>query len=315
MRLPALLALLLGPLGALLGAQAPAALEQGASAVRPTEHPFLWVVEGRTPSYLFGTIHIPDERVTTLPDVVDEAIEGADALYTELAMDGVTMGKAAAGFLLEDGRTLREVVPADLYARMREYVESKGHSMAMFERMKPWAAATQLALLDYLEAMMKKAPLDMALYARARDAGKEVGGLETVEEQLGVFEHLTDDEQVAFLELSLEDVVEAEKEGESAIEQLVQVYLAGDEDALAEEMKAWVGEESPLMRELERALIVDRNVRMAARIAEKVEQDPHTSFVFAVGAAHFPGKYGIVNLLEAEGLEVERIGSPEPSSP
>ena len=35
--------------------------------------PFLWLVEGRTPLYLFGTIHVPDDRVLALPPSVMKA--------------------------------------------------------------------------------------------------------------------------------------------------------------------------------------------------------------------------------------------------
>ena len=48
--------------------------------------PFLWKVElpgAKTPSYLFGTIHLPDKRVITLPKVVDKAVERCDALYCD----------------------------------------------------------------------------------------------------------------------------------------------------------------------------------------------------------------------------------------
>ncbi len=41
-----------------------------AQGIKPTEKPFLWKIEGEVDSYLYGTIHVPDKRVTTLPKVV-----------------------------------------------------------------------------------------------------------------------------------------------------------------------------------------------------------------------------------------------------
>lgn len=310
-RLPSMLAWLL-LLAATLLAQGPA---EPAAPVRPTEHPFLWVIEGEVPSYLYGTIHIPDERVTTLPAVVDEALARADAVYTEIELDVVALARVAGGVMLEEGRTLRELLPDDLRTRLVAYLERKGYSLDGFDATKPWVLATQLPLLDHLEEIMSKTPLDLVLYERARREGKQVGGLETVDEQLGVFEGLTLEEQVAFLEVTLDDVLEAEAEGSSALEELVEVYLGGDEARLAEEMNAWVGEDEPVMLKLERALIVDRNARMAQRILEKLEANPGTSYVFAVGAAHFPGEYGILNLLATEGVDAQRIGVPEPANP
>ena len=56
-------------------AQVPAPADGPAAAPAvavPTqvERPLLWRIELAPPSYLFGTIHLPDERVTKLPPVV-----------------------------------------------------------------------------------------------------------------------------------------------------------------------------------------------------------------------------------------------------
>ena len=40
-----------------------------------SKRPFLWGIEGDKPSYIFGTIHLGDERILTLPDVVIERIQ------------------------------------------------------------------------------------------------------------------------------------------------------------------------------------------------------------------------------------------------
>ena len=58
-----------------------------AQDVKPTEKPWLWIVEGEKPSFLYGTIHVPDDRVLALPEVVEEAIGLSDGLLCELKMD------------------------------------------------------------------------------------------------------------------------------------------------------------------------------------------------------------------------------------
>src|SRR5215472_8171208 len=75
-------------IGASAGAQAP--------AVQPTQKPLLWRIEGTVPSYLYGTIHIPDQRVLALPDVVTRAMNASDAVYTEVVLDQATLSAAAA---------------------------------------------------------------------------------------------------------------------------------------------------------------------------------------------------------------------------
>ena len=76
-RTRALLASLLAFAFALLATAAPRAQET-VEAQRPAQaekvatldkvvRPFLWRIEGPVPSYLYGTIHLPDDVLTALP--------------------------------------------------------------------------------------------------------------------------------------------------------------------------------------------------------------------------------------------------------
>src|SRR5687767_1251819 len=66
-------------------AQAPAQTQAPVSAVKT---PFLWRIEGPVPSYLYGTIHVPDAQVTVLPPAVEKAFASSAAVFTEIPMDG-----------------------------------------------------------------------------------------------------------------------------------------------------------------------------------------------------------------------------------
>ena len=53
-------------------------------------NPFLWRIESKglqAPSWLYGTMHMGNDRLVALPEVVEKARDGADALYCELAID------------------------------------------------------------------------------------------------------------------------------------------------------------------------------------------------------------------------------------
>src|ERR1041385_2813329 len=81
---------------------------------KPTQHPFLWRIEGRVPSYLFGTFHLPDPRVTTLHPAVEQALANCDALFTEVPMDYKPTAKEAAQLLLPPDKQLSDVLPRDV---------------------------------------------------------------------------------------------------------------------------------------------------------------------------------------------------------
>ncbi|RMG12327.1 MAG: TraB/GumN family protein [Planctomycetota bacterium] len=277
----------------------------------PTEKPFLWKLDTEPPSYLYGTMHVPDKRVTTLPSVVREALDEVDAFYGELALEPELQAQLMPRMMLPAGKTLQQVLPEKTYKRLGDYLSGRGLGMLVpaLQRMKPWAVSAQLQQLDYMmELQMGAKPLDQLLYSLSKQKGKEVGGLETPDEQLSVFESLTLEEQARQLEDTLEQLEKAAKEGKKASEDLLKLYVAGDLEAIERKATEEFDLEDPTEKKLYKLLVVDRNVRMADRIHERLEAAKgKKSYFFAVGVLHYPGEQGILALLAAKGYGITRI--------
>jgi hypothetical protein len=139
------------------------------------------------------------------------------------------------------------------------------------------------------------------LFQRARQAGKQVHGLETIAEQLEVFEGLPLDDQVALLR----DAVEQFAGIDALHAELLAAYKRQDLAAMMaiNEAAMQIGDRR-LAEKFQRRLIVDRNHRMAERLEPYLKQGG--AFV-AVGALHLPGEQGLVRLLEERGYAVRRV--------
>src|SRR5690242_17448218 len=172
-------------IGASARAQAP--------AIQPTQKPLLWRIEGPVPSYLYGTIHIPDQRVLALPEVVTRAMNASDAVYTEVVLDQDTLSAAASAGQLPASQDLRKILGDEVFARLvKLVVHGFGSNVpqgvdifmgSILARQTPIAAMSQLVMLDYLPDLLAgRLPLDMMLRNAAVEAGKETGGIETLEE-------------------------------------------------------------------------------------------------------------------------------------
>ena len=276
--------------------------------VKPTERPFLWMIEGARPSFLYGTIHLPDARVLVLPEVVEDALHASDAFYAELALDQNAGRQLDAATCLPAGMTLRTVLSTELYARTDRYFRSKGISLAALDDRKVWFIAATAGALDYLPDFILRPPLDQQLWDRARWRGLERGGLETLDEQLAVFEELTPEEQVQQLDAAITAAESGMEQGRSVARQLVDIYLAGDDDALltvlmgGEQSGAPEGENKLLDR-----LVGQRNIRLTERIAARLRENPERGYFFAVGAGHLVGQDGIVARLGREGYALRRL--------
>jgi len=292
----------------LLAAAAPSLVfAQSDEPPQPTEHPLLWRIESDPPSYLYGTIHVPDERVTALPTPVVEALSSCDVVVTELRMD--RMAGLAAEMMLPEGESLDKILPEAVRAKLVARLEVAGLPVQALQRFKVWAVMATVVQLEYMDELRAgKQVLDQVIWEEARDNGAEGGALEVPEEQLDAFDGLTREEQVELLNDTLDQWAELRDKGETLVEGIVAEYLRGDLQSFTKFMEERSAYQRPELRDKVMARILDeRNVRMADRIVEKMAAAPDTTFFFAVGAAHYPGELGILKLLEEKGVQVTRL--------
>jgi uncharacterized protein YbaP (TraB family) len=143
--------------------------------------------------------------------------------------------------------------------------------------------------------------LDMMLYQSALEQGKSVHGLETVEEQLNVFEALSEKDQVLLLQDAVENFPELDALHAELLEAYKQRDLAG---LMALGEAAMQAGDQQLADEFQQHLVVDRNHRMSDRMQVYLRQG---EVFIAVGALHLPGEEGLLNLLEQQGFTVRRL--------
>jgi uncharacterized protein YbaP (TraB family) len=298
---PALSRLLISVAGA-LALSGPAIAD-----VTPTDVPFIWMIDSTPPSFLYGTVHVPDERVTTLPDIVTDAFEACDVLYTEIPMDPASQMKAAMAFMLTDG-TLRDRLPDETWNRLDSFLKRRGMGAVMLNQLTPSAVAMQLMMVDDMDTFMSAEPLDALLETRAKAAGKTTRALETLDEQVEIFSSLSNDEQVKLLDDTLEQLEGFEAEDRNALEETVLAYLSGDARELSKLVHQFTDPDDPLDKKLMYELVTVRNQRMAERIAAHLTEEPDRVHFFAVGALHYPRPDGILALLRQQGFDVERLG-------
>lgn len=262
-------------------------------------HGLLWEVSkpGAEPAYLFGTIHSEDPEVLQLAQPVRQAFDRSDTVVLELLLDAEAMMYSSVAMLMQDGRALSDIIGQPLFRQAALAIQSRGIPDVVLERMKPWAVAMVLSMPPSKTGQV----LDMMLYQDALQQGKLVHGLETVQEQLNVFEVLSEAQQITLLK----DAVENFAELDAMYFELLQAYKQRDLAGLMalNEASMETGDQQ-LAEDFQQRLIVDRNHRMADRMHPYLQQGK--AFV-AVGALHLPGEEGLLNLLEQRGYEVRRL--------
>ncbi len=296
-------------LGAALALTLAPTLAPGGTARSADPMPYgsglLWKIErdGIVPSHVFGTIHSTDRRVHRLPKPVDRAIRAAKSLILEVVRTDDMPVRMARLMMLRDGRRLEDILGGELFGRVARVARLYGIPANVLQRIKPWAALMTISLPPAEKARQAagRLPLDLALGARAQKRGIPVYGLETVEEQLGLFEGLPEADQISLLAAAARSNAKLAP----MFERMIRSYLDRD---LADLM-TWAIDQTagsnPRHREIFQIRFLDRRNRvMAERVRSRIEAGG--AFV-AVGAAHLPGENGLLSLLARQGYRVERV--------
>lgn len=266
----------------------------------------LWEISGNgltQKSYLYGTMHVSDERVFNFPNSFKTAFDASHTFAMELDLDSAQNPANALALMqymmITDGRTLKDLIPKKDYKTVEKFFEKHSPtSLAMLGMMKPVFLMSIVELAKPKPQGQREEPLDKYLATLAKNAEKPVIGLETLEEQMKALNTIPVDEQAKQLVQSIKEVQKM-KNDDKTMDELMKHYISGDLTKLYE-----FSQKSDLKGEAQKALITQRNHNMADRIDAKIK---NTSLFVAIGALHLPGEEGVIRLLEKKGYTVKSM--------
>ncbi len=260
---------------------------------RSIDNALLWKVTGNhlvKPSFLFGTIHLQDQRVFNFNDSLYSFIKAADGFAMEIHPDSVISALMQKAEETTPDKLLSQHLSKDEFAqlsrKLRKELGIDANKLTLKEA---------YLLKDHLGKPAPRADdmptfVDAYLFGMARNQGKEIVGLEKATDQVNLLEDLKGNVDVKELLKNL-------KNEKSITERLVQLYIKEDLQAIHNLM-------SYLPAETEDKLLNMRNSLMVLKMDSLIQSK---SFVVAVGTAHLPGKKGMIELLRQKGYTVEPV--------
>jgi len=282
-----------------------------ASATENTEA-LLWKIEqgDRPPSYLFGTVHLTDDRVTEHSPTLLSALGASRRLVLEIddfSPDSFLKAFARARGLIvyTDRRRLDQLLTAEEYSKVSGILQRSGFPPEVSGAVRPWVASLLMALSDCEQSRMRTGllSLDARLARHAQSLGIGVTGLETVELQLRAMASVPEADQIAILKAALRTYDRID----DIIETTVQLYLGRQTGAiwpLQLALAEQVGVAPEAFISLENSLLATRNIGMRESAARHLAEGG--TFI-AVGALHLPGRHGLVALLREAGYTVTAV--------
>jgi len=285
------------------------------TASSPAPVPLLWKVsDGDNAVYLLGSFHLLRPSDYPLSPEVEQAFQRAKTVVFEIApeeMDSLAlalqMGQAA---LRTDGTQLDSELPPVTRAKLAAWMDAhhdalqkNGVPSQMLQMFDAWFVGLTVSIVDMTSlGLDPKLGLDRHFANEAKAAGKVTAGLETGAQQIAFLDGMDHDEQLQFLQESLEESDSARSE----FERLHAAWRRGDVRTLWDGMAADMKRQYP---KLYRHIDVERNDAWVPKIEQRLTAPGRDDTLVVVGALHLLGSDGVVEKLRAKGYKVERVAT------
>lgn len=271
----------------------------GCGGPAPIEaRPALWrVADADTTVWLLGSIHALPPGVDWRTPAIAAAIDRAEALVLEIPPP--REAEAAALFTRFSRGTglppiLARVAPARRAALLRA-IDAAGITLAEANALDSWAAAVTITGgAERRRGAVRENGVEAMLAKHFTRAAKPIAGLETLGEQLALFDTLPQDAQRVLLEAAIDDALRPESATRAA-------WVKGDTAALAATLAPGFAA-APV---LEDTLVTRRNARWSRWIARRMGRPGRV--LVAVGAGHLVGPRSVIAMLRAGGYRVTRV--------
>jgi uncharacterized protein len=264
------------------------------SAVFKLENTLLWEISGKelkSPSYLFGTMHLLCAEDANLSDSLRLVIRTTQQIYFEIDLDNMMETLGSMKYLnMKDNKRLSDLLSADDYKKVKDYF-TKSKTMlplAMMERFKPYFITALISESKFPCA--SKDGMEQVIMKEAKKTKKSINGLETIQYQASVFDSIPYERQAKDLVKMIDS---AGKDNNDSDVKLLEVYRNQD----LNKMMVLTADEEGVGEYLD-LLLYKRNANWVKKMPELMKSN---QTLFAVGAGHLGGEKGVINLLRKAG--------------
>ena len=258
----------------------------------------LWELHGKHNTvYILGSIHVLRPSDYPLAPAVLNAYSNANSIFMEVNLAEIDAQRMQTELLasarLPEGQTLPGIMGDARYKRAQVLAQEVGIDIGIFDAFAPWFAAEAISQLQLQQlGFQPKSGVEMFFLERARADGKSVAGLETVQDQIALFDALSMDEQANYLVASLEEAHDLPKE----VNAMVHAWASGDTQWFANQLKSEIGRD-PVLYD---SVLVARNRKWVPKIEALLNDDKN--YLVIVGTGHLVGQGSVIALLKKDGI-------------
>jgi uncharacterized protein YbaP (TraB family) len=258
----------------------------------------LWEIHGKHNTvYLLGSIHVLRPSDYPLAPELVAAYQHAQSLIMEVNLQNLDpqsmQTELLASAMLRDGKTLPAILGRQRYDKATALAHDVGVDLAQFDQFAPWFAAEAISQLQLMQlGFQPESGVEMYFLQLAKGDSKSVAGLETVHDQIALFDALSMDAQSEYLLTSLEEAHDLPKE----VDSMVKAWNRGDTQWFERQMKSEFGRDPTLYQ----SVLVARNRKWVPKIEALLNEDKN--YLVIVGTGHLVGTGSVIDLLKKDGI-------------
>lgn len=245
--------------------------------------------------YLFGTIHVDDNRVTNFHKDIFDALANVDLFLNE------TDEISDISILFHEQPIIAEELSERELEKIKELSYFHTMSYENILKMKPWL----LALIFNSPRPITPYNQDNLLKSYALDKGLRVQGIETVNEHFQALDNISDEEQIAILKKVL---ARSDKNRIDDYESLIKTYLIMDVERILKIDQQNTARIMPnkVWLKIKHNLLIKRNQLFFDRIQSRLK---NKRLFIAVGASHLGGENGLLQQFRSRGFHLVPLDS------
>lgn len=252
--------------------------------------------------YIGGTIHILTPKDYPLAKEYDTAYQASEKIVFETDMAAASSPAFAQKMMSQmtysDGTTIDQVLDASTYQALASHLASRNIPVEALTSYKPSLISITLTITE-LQIMGYTSPgVDHFYSEKAPKEGKQVGWLETPDEQLNFIKNMGKGDPNKMMEYTLKDI----KKMPEMFKELHSTWFDGDMISMA---KVGIQPFKDDFPSIYQDILVTRNNNWLPQIVAMLNDKP-IEFVL-VGALHLSGPDSVLAKLKAEGYKIEKL--------
>lgn len=287
-----------------------------------TSTPLLYEVtkeNSDTKIYLFGSIHVANDKAYPLPNKILEAYKTSDFIAVEFDMiefstDFSAQTEAAQKFLCPDGKKLKDVMYEDSYNLLINYLKENNQYNSLYEYYRPvmFYSIIQNIMVEKTKLDSNKG-IDMYFLKQAKKDKKEILEIESAQYQYDLLSSFPDKLFDLLIKYSIKNEEQMIKDTKDLYdawltgnkEKIIESSTDGNEEDFEEGFEEYDDDLEIIIADYSERLITKRNIEMLEKVKQYFKEEKNVFVV--VGAAHIVGDGALVELLTSNDYNVTQI--------